>query len=126
MVALHYDNTFICGGSLISAQHVITAAHCVQDKKGRRIHERYSYFIVGGHNLDYNEESQQQLGVNYFLSHPDWKPQADEYDADVSIAFLSRKVQYNKYIVPVCLPNPSRDSGDLVGLKGYVAGWGEK
>jgi hypothetical protein len=109
----------------VSSQAIITASHCVQDKKGRRIQERNSYFILGGYNLDYHEESQQQIGVNYFLTHPDWDPLSDKYDADIAIAYLSRKVKYNEYIVPICLPNYLQNSYDIIGRNGSVAGWGK-
>ena len=58
-------SSHFCGGTVISATHGITAAHCY-----------YSPSIVtavaGAHNIKQNESTQQKVGLTKFQRHPNY------------------------------------------------------
>ncbi|UJR27987.1 hypothetical protein I4U23_009245 [Adineta vaga] len=115
-----------CGGSLIDAWNVLTAAHCTH---GRNIEEFTLWF--GVHKLD-EREYEMNLGivekrfVRYIFNHPDYKIYPIKtYKHDLAIIRLSQSVQETVYIRYVCiLPhlNPFQD----VQLNDQVEiiGWG--
>lgn len=41
----------ICGGTIISSQYVITAGHCIVDRKSKQLG-----VLVGDHNIDSGDE----------------------------------------------------------------------
>ena len=46
--ASNYDDRYYCGGTLISNQHILTAAHCVDE--GQKA--KFLYIRLGAHDKD--------------------------------------------------------------------------
>ncbi|XP_070492215.1 serine protease gd-like [Chironomus tepperi] len=119
---------FICGGSLLNARFVLTAAHCIQDKGSEtaQLNPQDALLFIGKHNLiQWNEEGYEKRGALAFKVHPDWTPSDQKYDSDLALIQMDKPVKYSKFIRPICLWSGPPEITKVVGQVGIVAGWGK-
>jgi len=115
MVAIFIDNSWFCGGTIISSSYILTAAHCVA--------AAHFYDVVAGiHNHRASEEAHRVEITSYTgIFHPEWDP-SGSFHNDVALIELPEPLPLNDYIKPVCLPQ----KGDIAqeGDLSTVTGWG--
>lgn len=119
---------YICGGSLISHRHVVTAAHCIQSKNERDSDMRKpenALFLIGKYSIeDWQELGYIRTKASKFIVHPDWSTVSQSYDADIALVELSVDVQYTTFIQPLCLWSEiSSELKAIVGQNGVIVGW---
>ncbi|KAI8037434.1 hypothetical protein M5D96_009571, partial [Drosophila gunungcola] len=91
MAAIRNETDFFCGGTLIHNLFVLTAAHCT--------HKRKKLFVsLGAYNksdplLEYN--------VTTAIVHRLWS--IHKYQHDICLLKLSRRVEYNLRVLPICI-----------------------
>lgn len=115
------SQTFFCGGTIISMNHVMTAAHCVQSKGDtycRKANEILAYF--GKYNFTYtHERGSEILYPNEILIHPQWDVDCLRYDADIAILYSDEPIRFKSRVSPIRLWNANLEENEV----GTVVGW---
>ncbi|KAM3955310.1 chymotrypsin-2 [Aphomia sociella] len=119
MVALvvgYAVTSLACGGSIVSKQHILTAAHCIDPFVTWQGHLLDTF--RGGVGSDQWETPKYYLEYTHFINHPDW-----EYATlknDVGILFLAEDLKLSDQVAIIPLNYEWVDGGE----NSYVTGWG--
>ncbi|NXK91761.1 MCPT3 protease, partial [Formicarius rufipectus] len=116
------SDIYYCGGFLIRADAVLSAAHCCSWNMlvfpGRTVDITV---ILGAHNRSYHEPSQQEICVGHWVVHPNYSD--GRCENDIVLLKLEKKAKITKYVKPISLPSHKETvtSGTICN----VSGWGQ-
>ncbi|MEU6681344.1 serine protease [Streptomyces sp. NPDC046925] len=109
-----------CGGSLVTADTVMTAAHCLVNDAGKPLKPKKLQVAVGRTVLSKSGQGQiRNVARDGVVVHPRYLKGQEAYD--VAFIQLSKPV---KGIAPIALPTQGTDALIRPGQKATVAGWG--
>ena len=78
--------------------------------------------VVGDHNRNINEGTEEEVGAKKVISHPNYN--SPRLSSDIALIQLSSPVKLSQRVNPICLPN--HDSDVPTGSKCYITGiWNE-
>nr|ATU82409.1 venom S1 protease with CUB domain 3 [Lethocerus distinctifemur] len=108
-----------CGGSIITAYHILTSAHCVSSFVNK---PEALEVMIGEHNWKSQLETvhSSRVAVSKIEAHDEFLKN-DKSEFDIAMLVLSKKLEFNKYVGPVCLPNKQLN---LEGSYVKIIGWG--
>uniref|UniRef100_A0A8D2IPE7 Peptidase S1 domain-containing protein n=1 Tax=Varanus komodoensis TaxID=61221 RepID=A0A8D2IPE7_VARKO len=108
----------VCGGSLITNNSVLTAAHCIKKWTDPAVWR----VVIGLHHLFHHQYYTVKSQIRAILKHSDFKKES--YENDVAMFILTDYVSFNKYIQPICLIDTPHLITDKTTC--YISGWGSK
>ncbi|XP_058836639.1 transmembrane protease serine 9-like [Topomyia yanbarensis] len=121
-VALYHrkgpSSIYVCGGTIINDQFILTAAHCVMNSaNGFQLAPNRLFVRMGIHDLGaFDPKSMQQHDVWKIHKFDNFTRLID----DIALLELSTIIRFNPYVQPACV----NLKPDITGEFGTVVGWG--
>jgi len=109
---------YLCGATLVTNKHVVTAAHCIRDDM---VTVLLGEHVIGNDTDGVNPE---EFDVVKMIKHENYNSRT--FENDIAIVEFDKEVTFKTGIQPVCLPSktPALLTDKFVSEGVYIAGWG--
>ncbi|KAG6461211.1 hypothetical protein O3G_MSEX012468 [Manduca sexta] len=107
------DVQWLCGGTLISENFILTAGHCISSRD-----VNLTYVYLGALARSEVTDPSKQYRIKKIHKHPEFAPPV-RYN-DIALVELERKVPLDEWLKPACLHMGDETADDRV----WATGWG--
>ncbi|GCB82363.1 hypothetical protein scyTo_0021982 [Scyliorhinus torazame] len=119
-VSLRFEGSPMCGGSIISEDWVVTAAHCFPERN--RFLSLWTVFTGTIRQSSVGVHSSVDTVVYHSGYEPFLQSNTDDNSNDIAVLHLQSALNFSDYIQPLCLPAFGQRLVD--GTLCSVTGWG--
>merc|ERR1711962_1462480 len=110
-------STHFCGGTILDANTVLSAAHCFHNG-------HQGVVVVAGSHKRSDSTGVQTSTISKSIYNQDAKYNKANMDNDIIILKLTTALKFNKNVQPACLPEKSFDAPEKSKSMAVVSGWG--
>jgi len=110
-------STHFCGGTILDANTVLSAAHCFHNG-------HQGVVVVAGSHKRSDNTGVQTSTISKSIYNQDAKYNKANMDNDIIILKLSTALKFNKNVQPACLPAKTFDAPEKSKSMAVVSGWG--
>merc|ERR1719277_2644853 len=104
--------TPFCGGTLLSSDTVLTAAHCKTSVSNFQV-------VVGEHDVT-RSDGEQRIRPSAWIQHENYNSRTTNYD--FAIVKLASPVAFSDRVNPICLPSSTKNYDSVLAT---ASGWGD-
>jgi len=115
-ISLRYNGNHICGGSIISANTILTAAHCVDFGRAS------DFSVLAGSSSHKTANAGQLRDVNSIIKHSGYNPNSGGYPNDIAVLHLTGEFYFGDTVKAISLPSNSFNPSSAHNC--YMTGWG--
>merc|ERR1712121_380640 len=112
----------VCGGTVVTDRHVVTAAHCTYGYQASNIAAIYGIIYQP---FTWKNLNDARFAVAEKIEHPQYERVSVKND--IAVLVLQNRIDWaeNPTVRPACLPQLGQTIEEVIGQTAVVSGWGD-